>query len=365
MKKPKKTEEFVWPEYRTDRERIKAYSNKFKNKTIGEAFSDVYKLNLPHADSYNDTPHELQVGDMVYARITNIEKNRVDFDTSKFKSTVLSNCNLYKYDKFKHFLPTDEIKLKVTNKIRDRIYVDVLQPMIDDFVLPRVNTPWIQKDIDNIIPVRVENLQLTQGGFIGKAVIPNVTDFIGQKYTVDAFIPGSQIVLNITRDFESFIGKSVDTFIINYMMKPGEDNKMSLVCSAKEYIKTYGEINMIYMFKHWLDDDEEWKEISSKRVTGIVTGTINSSKRFGENVIKKCGIFVEIPEWSMTGMVLTDPDILKNYKAGDEVLVQMDKFEETLKYNPLVQQMQHIEPYVIEDNKIKRCNLKPVLKFAM
>ena len=53
----------------------------------------------------------------------------------------------------------------------------------------------------------VKDLQWTKGGFTGKAVLPNVSDFVGEDYTVDVFIPGSQIVLNITDNFEQFIGK--------------------------------------------------------------------------------------------------------------------------------------------------------------
>lgn len=361
-----KNKSFEWPEYRTERERIRAYSNKFKNSTIAEAFSGVYKFPITDATKCtgNDTPKELNIGDEVFARIIHIDKNRVEFDNALFKSTVTSNNNLYKYEKLRNYLPTFDVKVRVTNKTKDRITVDVMQPMIDDFVIPRATKPWIQKDIENPQPILVKDLQLTQGGFLGKAVIPNVSDFIGQPYEVDAFIPGSQIVLNIASDFESFVGKSVYTFILNHTQKPGS-NKMSLVCSAKEFIKTCGEINMIYMFKQWTEDNDEWKRFNETKYDGIITGTINNSKRFGDNIVRKCGVFVEIPTLSITGMVNVDPSEIGNYKSGQAVNVKINGFEETMRYNPAAQQMQHVEPYVIEDGKIKRCNLKPILEFVL
>lgn len=361
-----KNKPFEWPEYKTERERIRAYSNKFKNSTIAEAFSGVYKF--PITDTMkctgNDTPKELNIGDEVLARITHIDKNRVEFDSALFKSTVISNNNLYKYERFRNYVPNFDVKVRVTNKVKDRLTVDVIQPMIDDFVIPRATNPWIQKDIENPQPILVKNLQLTQGGFLGKAVIPNVTEFIGQDYEIDAFIPGSQIVLNITSDFESFVGKTVGAFILNYTQRPGS-NKMSLICSVKESIKTCGEINMIYIFKQWTEDNDEWKRINETKYEGVVTGTINNTKRFGDNVVRKCGVFVEVPELSITGMVNVDPSEICNYKAKQRVDVKIEGFEETMRYNSTAQQMQHVEPYIIENGKIKRCNLKPILKFVL
>ena len=64
-------------------------------------------------------------------------------------------------------------------------------------------------------------------------------------------------------------------------------------------------------------------------------------------------------------MVNVDPSEINNYKSGQAVNVKINGFEETMRYNPAAQQMQHVEPYVIEDGKIKRCNLKPILEFVL
>lgn len=353
---------FEWPKFNRDRDRINAYSTKFQNKSIVEAFSEVYGLKLKNIDANapeNIPPMELAIGDFVRARIMNISKNRVEFDSSRTKSLLISNCNLYKYNKFKHFIPTDELKLKVVNKVRDRVTVDVLAPMVEDFINPRVKDPWIQKDVRGAQPILVKNLQLTRGGFIGKAVLPNVSEFVGEDYEVDAFIPGSQIVLNIAQDFEAFVGQDVEAFVINYMPR---GDKMSLVCSAKEYLKYIGEMYMIQFFKDWTEDNNAWKELKGMSFIGYVTGTTSVAKKFDAN--KRSGVFIEIPELNITGMVNMDDEELSNYSAGDKVLVRFDGFEEAMKYNSITQQVQHIEPYVIEDNKIKKFNIKPILKLV-
>ena len=353
----KQITEMEWPEFKRDKDRIRFNSQRYANVSITEAFAQAYgmKLNV-QSEIANEVPKELRIGDVVKAKILSIAKNRVEFDTTNLKANLYSSANLYKYERFKKFLPLDPIEVRVTNIVRDRVVVDPFAVMLDSYINPKVAEPWIQKVMDGAKPIKVKNLQLSRGGFIGQAVIPNVSDFVGEDYTVEAFIPGSQIVLNITDNFEQFIGKEVEAFIVNYIPKPGADNKMSLICSAKEVIKFRGEKNMIEMFKAWTESNEDWIRIEETSFEGKVTGIINSSK--------KCGVFVEIPELNITGMVSAKPEELVNYKPKDVVNVKIAGFEEELFFNQGVGQMQHVEPYVITRGALEKCNLKPVLKFA-
>lgn len=353
----KQITEMEWPEFKRDKDRIRFNSQRYANVSITEAFAQAYgmKLNV-QSEIANEVPKELRIGDVVKAKILSIAKNRVEFDTTNLKANLYSSANLYKYERFKKFLPLDPIEVRVTNIVRDRVVVDPFAVMLDSYINPKVAEPWIQKAMDGAKPIKVKNLQLSRGGFIGQAVIPNVSDFVGEDYTVEAFIPGSQIVLNITDNFEQFIGKEVEAFIVNYIPKPGADNKMSLICSAKEVIKFRGEKNMIEMFKAWTESNEDWNRIEETSFEGKVTGIINSSK--------KCGVFVEIPELNITGMVSAKPEELVNYKPKDVVNVKIAGFEEELFFNQGVGQMQHVEPYVITRGALEKCNLKPVLKFA-
>lgn len=354
----KSTLDYEWPKFKTDRERIKFMSNHYKNVSIVEAFENEYnfKSKVDVNNIVNDTPQELHVGQIVPMKISSISKNGVTFDNVAFKQNVMSGVNLYKYEKFRHFLPMDPINVKVTSIQKDRVMVDPLTPMLDNWMNNILNDTNIQKNLKQPQTIKVKNLKLTRGGFMGKAVIPDVSKFVGDEYTIDAFIPGSQIVLNIENDFEKWNGKTVDAFVTNYMNKPNDPSQMSLICSVKEYLKFLGDINIISMFNNWCEDNEQWKTISQQRYTGKVTGIINSSK--------KCGVFVEIAELSLTGMIPMKPEDLVNYKPQDSIDVMIDRFDEDTYYDPISQQVRHNLPYVIENDVLKEVNVKLILKLA-
>lgn len=353
---------FDWPEFNTDRKRIKAYSKRYSDITISEAFAQHYNLNLKGvSDLVNYVPQHPKVGDLITTKILSINKDKIVFDTTNLKSTFYSSINLYKYARFKQETPSESIDVRVTRIDKDKIVVDPITPMFDAWLTPIIKNPSSQKIIpaDGAIKntVLVKDLKLSNGGFIGKAVIPSISSFVGEDYVVDAFIPGSQIVLNITDNFEQFIGKSVHTFVLNYIKKPGSyNNEMSLICSAKEVLKFAGECNMINIFNSWCEGSEFWQNFSKTTLVGRVTGVINTSK--------KCGVFIEIPSLNITGMVATGPEELVNYKPHSTVSVRIDGFDEEMFYNHDVNQMQHVQPYEIEDGVLKKCNLKPILKFA-
>ena len=349
-------EGFVWPEFNSDSERIKEYSKRYKNMSIVEAFEHAYGITIGQVkEVVNDTPSEIKVGDEIMLNVLSITKNHVEFDVGNYKTQMMSSVNLHKYERFKHNLPTDPIKVLVMDVQKDKVTVDPLAPVVNDFLNPILRNKNIQKVIGNPKSVRVKDLQLTKGGFTGKAVLPTVSKFVGEEYTVDVFIPGSQIVLNITDNFEQFIGKEVDVFIINYMTKPNS-NALSLVASAKELIKFRGECTLIEMFKSWCEEGDLWKKAQETEYEGRITGPIHSSK--------KCGVFVEIPELNMTGLVPVEPDQLVNYKTDSKVKVKVTGFDEEKKYNPITKQMEHVDPYIIEDGCLVRCNIKPVLTFV-
>ena len=49
---------------------------------------------------------------------------------------------------------------------------------------------------------------------------------------------------------------------------------------------------------------------------------------------------------------------------GTEVEVKLTGFDEERFYNPIAKQMQHVEPYIVEDGCLKKCNIKPILAMA-
>ena len=356
MNKKNQPEAFVWPEFNSDSKRIKAYSQRYKNMTLTEAFAAAYNHSVPVvSEIVNVIPKELSVGDIIKLNVLSISKTNVVFDAVNYKEQIRSAVNLHKYKRFKENLPTKPITVQVTDVNKDRVTVDPIMPLLNDYLSPILKDMTLQKVIGKPKSVRVKNLQLMKGGFVGQAVIPNVSEFVGEDYTVEVFIPGSQIVLNITDNFEQFVGKDVDVFIINHMTKPGS-NSLSLIASAKELIKFNGECKLIELFNSWCEESELWKDFETKTLSGTVTGVINSSK--------KCGVFVELPSLNMTGLVAVDPAELVKYKAGSSVEVKLTGFDEEKKFNPFTKQNEHVEPYIIEDGRLVRCNLKPVLEFV-
>lgn len=356
-----KTEEvFIWPEYKTERERIRAISKKYKNVSITEAFEQEYKFKSNVTDEVKEVidtfiPIEPKVGDVIDVRIADITKNKVVFDNINLKNDLLSKVNLYKYERFRNFIPKHPIKALVTNIQFHKIFVDPIAPMLDEWLCEYVGQKEFQKTIGNPKLAKVKNLRLTKGGFLGDVVVDNISSFIGEEYTISAFIPGSQIVLNIAEDFESFIGKDVDVFVVNYLKNP-ITSEISVICSVKEYYKFLGECNMIDMFNSWCDGTEYWKTIENTVFDGKVTGIINSSK--------KCGIFVEIPSMNITGLVNAKPEELVNYKPHSDIKIKISGFDEETYYNQSVNQLQHVEPYIINDGVLTKCNLKPILVIA-
>ena len=347
--------DFVWPEFNSDRERIKEYSKRYKNMSIKDAFEHTYGIKINSTkESINDVPKPLAVGDRVNLNVLNINKDKVEFDIGNYKTPITSAVNLNKYKRFKNNIPTEKVLVQVVEAYNDRVVVDPIMPLLDNYLSPILRDKNVQRIIGKPMVTRVKNLQLMKGGFTGQAVIPNVSEFVGEDFTVDVFIPGSQIVLNITDNFEQFVGKDVDAFIINYLTKP--NGELSLIASVKELIKFNGECRLIELFNSWCEESKLWKDFETQILEGTVTGVINSSK--------KCGVFVEIPSLNMTGLVSVEPSELVNYKANSSVQVKLTGFDEERKYNSITKHNDHVEPYIIENGHLVRCNLKPVLEFV-
>ena len=351
----KSTTDFDWPEWTKERDRIKANTQKFVDTPIAEIFGvDVQSL-----ENYQETPRELKVGETIKISIDNPATSTISGCATK--QIMLSAVNLGKYKRLQDPTFVSETSLRnldavVVRANREMVYVDPLKPMFDKWLQPILKDPESQRNIKFAQTVKVKNLQLTRGGFIGQAVIPNISAFVGQEYTVEAFIPGSQIVLNIESDFEQWIGQDVEAFVTNYIPKPNDPSKMSLVCSRKDYLKLQGDKNIIKLFNLYCDNDNKWTEEVKKKHLGIVTGIINSQK--------KCGVFVEIPSLSITGMVDMEASRLVEFKPGEEVRVSIVDFEENTYYDSVAKQYRHESPYELEGDILRSCDIKPILKLV-
>lgn len=348
----KSTLDFEWPEYTNEKDRIKANTKKYAEVPIPEVFGMSVKVDNPERFS---ALRELKTGDVIDVVVTNITDENVTFETVATKQIIQSSVNLKKYHKLKYMVPFNASAV-VTKANREMAYIDILKPVYEKWLRELLKDLDQQRDMKTPKIVKVHNLQLTRGGFIGQAEIPAVSEYVGQEYTVEAFIPGSQIVLNIEEDFSQWSGKTVDTFVTNYMFKPGSKTEMSLVCSRKEYLKYLGDLNTVKMFNDYCENNDFWKKTSKKTYEGKVTGIINSAK--------KCGVFVEIPELYITGMVEMDADKLVNFKPNTIVKVRVSSFEENTWYDASVGQVRHEAPYEIDGELLREVSVKPILKLV-
>ena len=347
---------FDWTGFVSDGERIRINSLKYKDVSLTEAFSQAYCTPIGQVDAIaNSLPQDLSIGSTVEVSILSISKGNTVFDTGNVKEPMASAVDLWKYPMFRTFLPNGPVKVKVVDKRKGTIYVDPIRPLVEEWE-DQISHPERQYSFYTDESVVVENLRWVPGGFLGDLEIPQVSAFTGQKTTVEAFIPGSQIVLNIERNFENWEGKSVRAFITNQMTRLNGTGQKSIVCSVKRYLENKGDVFKINLFKSWTEDGELWKTNEQVTYDGRVTGVIHSSK--------KCGVFVELPSVNVTGLVKVPADQLSNYHPGDEVRVKISSFDEIRRYNPITGQLEHVTPYRVENGIIKECNLKPVLEFS-
>lgn len=345
------TMEIEWPEFKTERERIRAYSKRYANVPISEAMCGIKEetLDIPQI------PVTPVVNGIYKARITK-HGNYVSVHGLSAKEQVICRNNLKRYTNMEMTDREIDVKVVAIDKLRQTITIDVLQPLFENWINSIMEDKTIQYNVKAPKIVSVSNLHLGNGGFIGKAEIPAISEFIGEPYYVDAFIPGSQIVLNIESDFNRWNGATVDTFVAGYTTRPDSVNQMSLICSRKALLNFSGNLTKIELYGDYCSQGKKWKSFTKSSFVGTVTGVINSSK--------KCGVFVELPLFNITGMINMEPERLVEFKAGDEVSVRITDFEQMLEYDPSTGNMVHQEPYKIENGCLKSCILKPVLELA-
>lgn len=346
---------FEWVEFKNERERIKFYTRKYQHCTVVDAFNDVYGLGIQERSRHDDIVYQVEPGMYINLRILEVNKKGVVFEQGNIKEQIHCNMNLYQYDRFKKFIPKEPITVKVISKDNNRMVVDPIAFWLDKFIADKSFNLEKQYNVTRPQPIKVQNLRLTKGGYIGSIRINSISDFLGKDMFVEAFIPGSQIVLNIEDDFTRWEGSTVTAFVTGYINKPGSTNKI-FICSCKEWYKFQGNMNVIELFKDYCEETPRWKNVKETIYDGVITGICNTAK--------KCGVFVEIPDLYITGMVSVERSTINQYIKGTNVKVCIKDFDELKKFNSDTGQLQHIEPYIIKDNILLRSNLKLVLEFC-
>lgn len=347
----------IFDGFKNDKERIKYMSHAYRNMNIAKAFGVFYGFDVDNDVKHNknvNSVYSIEIGQVYSANVKQFDKNTLTFDIPGVKEEIIAKDNFSTcVDEINAYLLTHNNKLmfEVREKKHDKYIVSVTQAYYKAWVNK------INKAIENKHGIHVHIDELVKGGYVCHTNIDELIELTGKNYTHSVFIPGSQIVLNIERDFEKWVGEDVIVVPQKFMdfqtigYGANQLTEKSLVSSRKLVLQILGMKSMyeIYndeMSKKKLAESNANVKFEKTVFEGTVTGIIYSSK--------KTGIFVELNDKYITGLMPTNSLDLANYKPGDKINVRISEFE--------VQEGK--EPFVLnkKGTSILKCNVRPVFE---
>lgn len=335
--------------YSNDRERIRKVSEKTKNMSIAEAFSTTYNLNLSKALKKDPSINIVTVLEPNKSYVGNVKefgKDVLTFEIPGVKEDIIckenfNDCleNIQSY-LFSH---NNQLLFTVKEKKDNKFYVSVIDAYYEDWKNQIINAI----NNDHAINVHIESL--IKAGYLCHTEIFTLNQLTGRFYTSSVFIPGSHIVLNIERDFTQWIDADVMVIPQKFVKfkTPGRPVEDSLVGSRKRVLEIEGMKNMFELYTR----NQLANKVGSKQretFEGVVTGIINSNK--------KTGVFVELNDLYITGLMNVEASELLQYKPGDKIKVAIKNFE--------VQEGK--DPFVVDKKRsvVKKCNVRVVFEQA-
>ena len=341
-----------FPYFKNDMERIKYMKKAYGNMSLAKSFSIFYGLELSPEVKANKSINNVQIielGKTYSGTVKSIDKNGIVFDIPGVKDEIISKENFNDcMDAVNNYLLTHNNKLlfEVREHKNNKYVVSVISAYYNQWV------NIINKAIQYEQGIKVKIDSLVKGGYICHTDITNICNLTGKSYTHSVFIPGSHIVLNIEHDFEKWIGQEVmivpQKFVeFRYDLKTGLIEN-SLVGSRKKVLQILGmnNIHEIYQ-KYLLAKSDERVKYEPEAYEGTVTGIINSSN--------KTGIFVELNDKFITGLMPIDAIDLLDYHPGDPIKVKISEFEVQEGKDPFVYN---------KKGTLMKSNIRPVFELA-
>jgi len=340
-----------FPVFKNDKERLAYMKHAYRNVSLAKAFSIYYGTELSAElknDKYINQVNTVNLGETYAGTVKEITTTYITFDLPGVKEEIICKDNFSScIDNIQAYLLSHNNKLlfEVREKKDNRYFVSVINAYYNNWV----NT--INKAIQHEDGIKVHIDSLVQGGYLCHTPITPLNNLTGRNYTHSVFIPGSHIVLNIEHDFEKWIGQDVVIvpqkfvdFRKNY--KTGETEN-SLVGSRKKVLQIMGMNNLVEMYNKYILSTKENVTYTPEVYEGVVTGIINAQK--------KQGVFIELEDKFITGLLPMESYDLLDYKPGDKVKVTIDKFE--------VQEGK--EPFIFnKKGNVIKTNTRTVFKLA-
>lgn len=341
-----------FPYFKNDVERIKYMSRAYKNMSLAKSFSIFYGIDLSKDVKTNKDINVIQtieIGKIYSGIVKSFDKNGIVFEMSGVKDEIISKENFNDCaDAINNYLIQHNNKLlfEVREHKNNKYVVSVIRAYYKQWVNA------INKAIQYEQGINVHIDSLVKGGYICHTDISSICALTGKKYTHSVFIPGSHIVLNIEHDFEKWIGEDVMIIPQKFVefrrdMKTGLIEN-SLVGSRKKVLQILGmnNIHEIYQ-KYALAKSDERVKYVPETYEGTVTGIINSNN--------KTGIFVELNDKYITGLMPIDAIDLLDYKPGDPIRVRISEFEVQEGKDPFIYN---------KGGYLVKSNVRPVFELA-
>ena len=338
----------VFNDFKSDKERIKYMKEAYKNMSIAKSFAVFYGEEISPETKQNkevNTVTVIELGETYLGKVKEFTKTTLSFEIPGVKEELIAKDNFNDCsDHIENYLLThnNELMFTVREKKNGKYYVSV----IDAYY--KMWKREIDKAIQNEDSINVHIDKLVNGGYICKTDIWTINELTGKNYTNSVFIPGSHIVLNIEHDFNSWVDKDVDIVpqkFVEYRKdyRTGEVD-LSLVGSRKRVLQIQGMVSMFNIYNRAQLGKLDNVNFTPEVFKGIVTGVIGSNK--------KTGVFIELPNECITGLMPVSISELTKYKPGQEIEVYVSEFE--------IQEGK--EPFVTnkKGNRVLKCNVRPV-----
>jgi ribosomal protein S1 len=339
----------MFPKFASEKERIRYMSNAYKQMSIAKAFSIFYNTPISNEVKSNHTINTvviLEPGEIYVGSVKEFTERQILFDIPGIKDDIVCKEPLFQnYQNVQNFLlqHDNQLLFKVLRKENGKFIVSVIDAYYKKWS-ERLNAA---ANGDEAVNVHID--ELVYGGYICHTEILPLVQLTGQNYISSVFIPGSHIVLNIENDFEKWIGKDVQIipqkFVERMDYKTGVKSTF-LVGSRKRVLQLLGTQYMYDIYNLHKLGASNAATFTKPSYEGKVTGIINSNK--------KTGVFIELEDKYITGLLPVEPSDLLDYKVGDNVVVKFAEFET----------QEGRDPFIVKNNKVVKCNVRPVFELA-
>ena len=335
-----------------DKDRIRYVSNITKDMSIVEAFAKCYGFKVTDEAKEKhetNTVTVVHVGQLYLGRVKTLEKNVLTFEIPGVKEELVAIENFNScIDELRNYLLTHDnmLMFEAREKRQDKFMVSVCNGYY------RYWMKLLEDKIQKEQPVDVHIDELVKGGYMAHIDIDPLCEITGKSYTNSVFIPGSQIVLNIEKDFEKWIDQDIQMIpqkVVDFKkdFKTGAIEK-SIVGSRKRLLQIDGMQNLYDIWnKKRLAEKNTNVTYVNPTLNGHVTGIINSNNNHG--------VFVEIDDMNITGLLPLEPKKLLDWHPGDLIDVKIKEFEVKEGKDAFV---------TSRKGKVIKCNTRPVFELA-